>query len=871
MVTTDFGKSTDISNAVAIQSDGKIIAAGESMFGEGTGFSLVRINTDGTIDNTFGNYGVVGTLLGSSAYSNDDRIQAIAIQPDGKILATGRTYPTDAKVIRYNTDGSIDNTFGTNGIATATGISWAYDIDLQTNGKIVVTGEARNTVTSTTEFGVARLNTDGTSDNSFDNDGLQQTSPGINFYASIASSAAIQPDGKIVVAGYSYNGTITTFVIMRYNSDGSLDTSFDDDGIVNGSVFNDNHEAHAIVLQTDGKIIAGGTFQGTTYDFALVRYNADGSLDSTFSDDAIVTTDVGYDNLSALSIQTDGKILAAGTLGISSSPFSIARYNIDGTPDLTFSDDGIQLISIGTNAIAKAMAIQPDGKIVLSGTEWGYAITRINSDGELDNAFSNDGILVFELELGSDQITDMKIQPDGKIVTLGNSGHLSPVYGYTTDASALCRYNTDGSLDASFGTNGISIPEIGDNPTALALQDDGKILTGIYYSFAIYRLKSDGSIDSTFGTNGSAWVLDFFIGAYNSSVASIIVQPDGKIIAGGYAQEFGFVGDKQFALARFNSDGSIDSTFGIYGKVLTNISLDYDEIRDLALQPDGKIIAAGLANSRFGLVRYNANGSLDNSFGSNGIIITAIGTPWYDIANSVTLQADGKIIAAGRSQVGNNQFFALARYTSAGSLDPTFDTDGKLTADFNCGWNEALSVSVQPDGKIIAAGSAGINDYSNFPAADFALVRFNSDGTTDTNFGNNGKVVTDFSSHNDEVRAMALQSDGAIVVAGFSSNGFDYDFSLARYYPGLEPGIREAAEQEYSIYLYPNPVSDLLLIESDISIGIYYLLDITGKTVLQGSVTSTKFTLDLSTLSSGVYFISVTDGDKQVFGKVVKE
>ncbi len=225
-------------------------------------------------------------------------------------------------------------------------------------------------------------------------------------------------------------------------------------------------------------------------------------------------------------------------------------------------------------------------------------------------------------------------------------------------------------------------------------------------------------------------------------------------------------------------DGSLDPTFSTDGKVTTDFAGGFDEAFAVALQPDGKIVAAGGAvvgssPFDFALTRYNPDGSLDPTFGTDGKATTDFGGT--DEALAMALQPDGKIVAAGQAFTGSSPDFAVdfavARYNPDGSLDSTFGTGGKVTTDF-AGFDAARAVALQPNGKIVAAGGSSF---------DFAVARYKKHGSLDPSFGPGGKVTTDFASSTDVARAVALQPDGKIVAAGDAATGTSFDFALARY------------------------------------------------------------------------------------------
>src|SRR5437867_2594115 len=296
-----------------------------------------------------------------------------------------------------------------------------------------------------------------------------------------------------------------------------------------------------------------------------------------------------------------------------------------------------------------------------------------------------------------------------------------------------------------------------------------------------------GDLDPTFGTGGMV-MTDL---SRSTDIANAVaVQSDGKLVVVGQTYKNNDFSGEDFVVTRYNTDGTLDTTFGRGGKVRTDFPGLAAVPSSVVIQADGKIVVAGGAFplftflGNFELVRYNPNGSLDRSFGNGGIVTTTF--PEGSYAFDVALQPDGKIIAAGTVFVDFNPGdlsdtdFALARYNSDGSLDTTFGTGGTVMTDYFGFEDDVFSVLIQPDGKIVAVGSA------NNPATfyDFAAARYLSNGAIDTTFGVSGKVSTDFGDQNfDRARSAALQSDEKIVAAGFaiSQNGVVQNFAVARY------------------------------------------------------------------------------------------
>jgi len=390
-----------------------------------------------------------------------------------------------------------------------------------------------------------------------------------------------------------------------------------------------------------------------------------------------------------------------------------------------------------------------------------FAMAANSQDGTLDNTFGTTGKAYsnYASDFGSE--TPVVVQPDGKIIQLsgGTSGSLYQ--------STLIRYTSTGALDNTFGTAGKFTTSYTTNNTAntLALQPDGKIViaglldsASVTYMF-IGRVTAAGANDAAFGTNGRTIVP---LSAGESGAFSIAVQADGKIVAGGYATDASGQA-VYFGIARVNANGTLDNTFDNDGYAITQVGLGFDYIEDIVIQTDGKIVAAGLSATatagNFGLARYNTNGSLDATFGSGGKVVTSIGSATGGAAYSVALQPDGKIVASGSTDNGTDYDFALIRYTAAGVPDATFGTAGKVITPIGNDDDEAYSVEVQTDGKIVAGGDALASNY------DIALARYTTAGALDATFGTAGKTVINMTGTTDDEYGM-IASQGTKIIVG---------------------------------------------------------------------------------------------------------
>ena len=406
--------------------------------------------------------------------------------------------------------------------------------------------------------------------------------------------------------------------------------------------------------------------------------------------------------------------------------------------------DNNAILDLATNSL-------PDGGFTDGET---YTIQKSQNSGPLDTTFGVNGFVT--TDAGSEAwIKSIAVQPDGKIVAIGSAYITgSPVY-------LLERYNADGSPDKTFGWAGGFLTGPGGYGDAIAIQPDGKILASGASDdgVALVRYKPNGAPDTSFGVNGTVITQN---GGFNTA---IIVQPNGQILLSGDYKD-------DFVVARYNSNGSPDKSFGVNGKALTDFGGAVDRSSAMLLQPDGKIILAGASNNMgFALARYNANGSPDTSFGNGGKLITNISK--NSIADDLALQPDGKIVAAGENDVTG--LVVLARYNPNGSLDKTFGVAGilntKISADM-----DGNSLALQPDGRLMVSG----DNYAGSAPDAFVLARYKSNGALDTTFGANGVAITyigDASWAGDT----AFQPDGKLIVAGGSSTSGYHYLALARY------------------------------------------------------------------------------------------
>ncbi|MBI3303823.1 MAG: hypothetical protein HYZ72_17295 [Deltaproteobacteria bacterium] len=823
-------RSNDQVRALALQPDGRIVVAGISDGSVRNSFALARYKPDGSVDTSFGQDGKVITRIGT----DDVEVAALALQANDGLVVMGYTsnasYPAaslNLVLARYKPDGSLDASFGTNGTVTTAasleGFSAVSGAALQADGKLVV---AVRSFSTKGDFLLFRYLPNGSVDTSFGVEGNVRGSTGFQTSKLVL---ALQADGKILVVGapvWSGGGAFVVvpgsplpkdwcpgpfdgrFFLARYNADGSVDASSGPGGshITNISQF---RWISTFAFQTDRKVVIAGD---ADCHFALARYHPDGSPDASFGSDGVARPSKGPNGVSAVTFQPDGKLLV---LGYSYDDLILTRYNPDGSLDSSFGVDGIVTIALRD---AQALSLQPDGKIVVAGYVYGtdsdFALTRYKPDGSVDARFGTNGIATSNFTTIThsddcataippiqlprayrgeappvlrDEASAVVLQPGGELVVAGTADY----------ALALLRYSPNGSVDTSFGAGGAVTTRISthekyaDLASALALQHDGKILvTGaawrdMSYRFFLVRYTTDGALDMSFGTAGKATPS---VGVGGSAIR---VQPDGRIVVaagptGGWP--------RSWFLVRFLTDGNLDSSFGSGGMV----PLDFEDLRTSFFHPDGKLVVAGLrvikqTKSRvyldFILERYSLDGSVDVSFGTQGKVkLDTWNEKIYPF--SFALQPDGKIVGGGLIPYNKdlNGEFVLVRYNADGSPDTNFGTEGRIAlltkSLVSMRENEAglfmprysgsgfRRVIIQDDGKIVAIGTAENN---------FVMFRYNPDGGADTSFGNGGKVTTLVGARSDRANALTLQKDGKIVVAGACANARHTNIALLRY------------------------------------------------------------------------------------------
>lgn len=811
---------------LVIQPDGKMISLG-ILENQDEEIILTRFQPDGSLDLSFGNQGKV-------IYTNNSVMElfgiAMALQPDGKILVTGylrlSSSNVDIMLLRFNSDGTPDNSFGGTGLVISnlgSPIETAYAVDIQEDGKILIAGRTGN---PNGRMFVQRYLENGIKDPSFNGNGTVMIDIDVEELDALLD-LLVEPDGKILAAGVSNGANIA---LIRLLPNGKGDPDFGNNGVVQHNITGHLTQVNAIALKADGKIFAAASIYDTTSttytDLCVAAFLPSGQFDSSFNATGWIQFDVEPALFSAavdILLDQDDNIVIGG---VSEGRFCVAKLAPTGVFDPVFGENGIQITQFNEftpdllYSGAQAIRQQADGKLLVLGTsKRTQTLIRYLENGLPDPEFGNMGVTqtTFYNPGSTDRAYAAAFQPDGKLILAGGT------YRDNLDGNsefALVRFQENGLPDVSFGNNGrvvTSWGNKGDQARAVAVQPDGMILaagytaTGQYYytSFALARFFPDGQLDEQFGTFG---LVNNYFGQTTEDVRAnaMVLQPDGKIVLAGRA------GGK-ISLARFLPDGTPDPEFGLGGNVQIADIPGGSEAFALAIQPDGKLLAAG-SNGDIILVRLTPNGSLDPTFGIEGKVFQNLGH--QESANAIAIQPDGKIVVAGN--IYNTIEVFIGRFLPDGSPDTGFNGTGMLVTGFGFD-SHANALGIQTDGKILVGGSGNY---------DFAVARFLPDGISDPSFGVNGLAYTGFGNGGSDfntARALLIEPDHDIILAG--SSGVNWQpqnqFAIARFKAGAVNSIAQPTAFIQDAALYPNLAVDASVLvfnlpeAAEVSVDVY--------------------------------------------------
>ena len=789
--------------------------------------SVAALAAPGFLDPTFGTGGFVRPNFGLPTSAD---FTASVRQPDGKIVVAGdgdRGFgggSTRALVLaRFNADGTADPTFGRGGwnqlVGGGAGNPKARAMAVQADGKIVVLLDSNQSIA----FG--KVLPDGTRDDSFAlNHGILRDfqSDGLE-----PQALALQADGKYVVAGVRHHSGGTDSFVARYHPNGARDTAFGINGVWTESIGLGEDGAHAVAVDANGRIYFAGRAaeSGMPSDAYVARLYGYGSLDWGFGINGVtrIDNDNAEDSASAVSADLAGRVLVAGRTAVGGQGrYLVAKLGETGMLDSFFGFQGMTIIDVPVfapadgDAAARSILVDELAQVTIAGTvqhlasgDRTFAIVRLQADGMVMSSWGSSGVVVGPLSPSADTLTGLFDQGGDRWVAAGartdaafthsllagfvaSTGQADPAFGaggtalhswrrQSLDTAAdfafapdgklvavgdalaefglVARFLPDGSLDATFADNGVirlagGLPGA---PGAVAVQADSRIVVASESPFGASRFNADGTRD--LGWNGGAHTsVPMPIYGYVKSVA---LQPDGRVVLAGHTWQ------DRLAIARLNADGSVDTSFNGTGYLVIDRGV-LEQIREVAVQPDGRIVAVGGGSGMVAL-RLLANGALDPSWGGTGIV--NYGGTYPSTLTTLSLRPDGRVLVGGSCSYPNGvSDTCIGTLLADGSVDPNA---GFWNLHFiTQNWESGIPFGIGVDGeKVLVGGEGG-------PGRQAVAARLLPDGTGDPNYGTSG---VGRSGRTGYVARARVQSDGSVVVF---SEEFDLGWQLARFEGG---------------------------------------------------------------------------------------
>ena len=789
------------------QADGKrLISGGFSRVNNTTTGQLVRLDATGALDQAF--LQNVGQATNTYVLKAGLNGQYLLGSQGGPITAggLGRT-----ELLRLNADGTGDASFdaGTGpAAASTTNAAYGNDYAVQPDGKVLAGGRF-DLYGGTPAAGLVRLNANGTVDTGF------TVGTGANTPTSQGEVQAllVLANGQIMAGGYfeTFNNQVVNSLV-RLSATGSVDATMP-------VVLQQGAVVNSLTLQPDGKILVTGYFNFSTRSTRLIRLLASGALDPTFTADALADNIAYSVGRAPLVLQLDGKILVVGYFSVAGAK-SLARLNADGSRDTSFnvtSPPSTDLYSVG---------LQPSGRILVSSSN-------------ILNAFNNtqESTLGQYTSTGSfDTAYQPKVQATSSVqaVARQNDGTLL-VGGYFTEWSGqpvhrVVHLSATGGLDATFSSQTGVLPG---GVNSLVVQPDSRVLLGT--SVGVQRLAASGAPDASFSSGlGAAYI------------TKLALQPDSKVLAGGSFTVYQANGTTGPPLVRLTSTGALDPTFAA-APTATAGTLAY--VSALLLQPDGRVVAAGLhvnfttsGNTNFYVARYESTGAQDASFAPQ---VATGGTAYYSTIYALDRQADGKLLVGGDfTQLGATTRPGFARLTTTGSVDATFVPSSQFSGIVD-------AVAVQPNGRVLLGGQftpAGSSAGANF-------TRVLTTGQPDASF-------TPTATPQGPVYVLLVHPDGAIVLAGnFTTINNLPQLAIARVTAPNVLAVAAPAATAARLGAWPVPAHELLHVAPDPTAQpqLAELLDAMGRPVRRQPLAgATEVALPTAGLPAGLYVLRIT-------------
>jgi uncharacterized delta-60 repeat protein len=601
------------------------------------------------------------------------------------------------------------------------------------------------------------------------------------------TSTAVDSLGRIVVAGYTSNGSDLDIVVARYTPAGAVDTSFGGTGVITfGFGSFDDYASGVAIDSLDRILVAGSTGNAPNRDFAVARLTATGALDTTFDGDGKQTISFSAFDDSGAGVAVDSLdrvVIAGSAFNGSNYEFAAARLTVAGTLDSSFDGDGRQSIGFGICA-ATGVAVDSLNRVVVAGettdgSNYDFALVRLTAAGALDSSFDGDGKQTIAIGPSDDVANGVAIDSLNRVV----------VAGYTFDGLnydfAVARLTVAGTPDNGFDVDGKQIIDFGasiEGAICVAVDSMDRVVVaggtdnGTDSDLAVARLTVAGALDASFDGDGKRTIA---FGASTDYAYGVAVDSTDRVAVAGNA----VIGaSSDIAVARLTVAGALDSSFSGDGKQTLGFTLQSDSFGTaVAVDSQGRTVIAGYARDtsgvpEFAVTRLTSSGALDTTFGGTGIVTISFGND--ATTTGVAIDSLDRVVVVGYRYNGSDNDFAVARLTAAGALDATFDGDGKQIIAFGEDTDIANGVAVDSLNRIVVAG------YTNNGAnIDFAVARLTAAGAPDSGFDGDGKQTIVFGSSDEGASGVAVDSLDRVVVAGSAYNGSSYDFAVARLTP----------------------------------------------------------------------------------------
>ncbi|MBT1701439.1 T9SS type A sorting domain-containing protein [Fulvivirgaceae bacterium PWU4] len=800
----------------------------------------------GSLDLTFNGTGRKEINFGNNNTAADAKSFAIVRDGSGNFFLAGNG-GDDFAVLKLKANGTPDNTFGEGGFVIAA-LSPEYDaaraLALDANGNIYLAGYANNGLDD--DFALLKLKPDGTRDNSFGTNGALLI-PGLgNDLSDYAYSIVINGDGDIFVGGSvespsQYNDC----AVYKIKPNGAFDNTFSGDGKLVYSMSSEHDNINAMAFDSDHNLVLVGAAMNDegTQGFAVTRVKPDGSFDESFDSDGKLI--IPYFGLTSYAtevvIDNNGDLYLAGT--VFTSPYhktQVVKLKHNGSLDYGYGVNGKILPEPfgANNFYGGNMVLDAAGNLILggyagTGSEMDFALTKVKPNGDIDLDFGGNGAATFSVGDVTDIGNAVLLDVNGNIFISGFAWNPD----FNSARIALLKSFPGGALDVTFGNQGRVLFSAG--PTIDVAEDmvfdsngslyvAGTVGDGTDGDFALVKLKPDGAIDNNFGGGDGKVIMPMGVQGYNDQPSDVAVDAAGNIFMAGFA----FNGtNHDFAVLKLKPSGSPDPSFNGDGRLLLDFGFS-EYVTDLLLDKNGRIYLIGQAANGnyydFTIIRLKADGTLDATFNGNGKLFVSIGST-NDFANDAALDSDGNIYVTGQFEGGNGDY-AVIKVKPDGTLDNTFSDDGKQVIPVGVSNDIAQAIDIDANGSIYIGG------YSYVPGgeADLSLVKLKPDGSLDNSFSGDGKQIVSLPNSNDYGRELLVEGGNIYMAFEFNSiNGTEMGIAKIKQDGTLSATFGTGGK---AIYAGSNPQAfrlyqgELYLVGSNYK-GDFLVLDINNKDV----------------------------------------